>query len=204
MQTGLDVVLSQPRTTSDYRATLENMHEEVLRLGQLTTHLLTLARADAHILTIEPRPVDFSLLLNTVADQVAVAAEQKQIAIQRDIPPSISIKADEDRLIQLALNLLENAVKYTPAGGSITIKLAASNGQVCFSVADTGVGISPQQLRHIFDRFYRVDRARSREQGGFGLGLAIAQQIAHLHGGEISVASQEGAGSVFMVTLPGS
>ncbi len=204
MQTGLDVVLSQERTANHYRTALENMHEEVLRLSQLTTHLLTLARADAHTRTIEQRPVDLSLLLTTVADQVAVAAEQKQIAIQRDIPPSISIEADEDRLIQLALNLLENAVKYTPTGGSITVKLAQSSGQVFFSVVDTGVGISPQQLPHIFDRFYRVDRARSREQGGFGLGLAIAQQIAHLHGGEINVTSQVGVGTQFTVTLPAS
>ncbi len=204
MQTGLEVVLAQERSAKDYRVTLENMHEEVLRLGQLTTHLLLLARADAHTLGIEPRRVDMSLLLNTVADQVAVTGEQRDITIRRDLPPHISLTADEDRLIQLALNLLENAVKYTPAGGSITVKLAESNGHVCFSVADTGVGIAPQHLPHIFDRFYRIDGARSREVGGFGLGLAIAQHIVHLHRGDIKVDSQMGVGTQFTVTLPTS
>lgn len=204
MQTGLEVVLSQQRTAKDYRATLENMREEVLRLSQLTTHLLLLARADAHTLTIEPHPVDLSLLLNTVAEQVAVAAEQKRITLQCDIPPSVYVKADEDRLIQLVLNLLENAVKYTSTGGSITVRLTESSGQVCFSIVDTGVGISPQHLPHIFDRFYRIDRSRNREQGGFGLGLAIARQIARLHGGDIHVTSQVGVGTQFTVTLPTS
>ena len=204
MQTGLEVVLSQPRTAADYHTTLGTMREEVLRLSQLTTHLLMLARADAHTLTLERRPVDLSLLLHTITDQVALAAEQKQISLQRDIPPNIRLKADEDRLVQLVLNLLENAVKYTPAGGSITVKLGESNGEVNFSVADTGIGIAPQHLPHIFDRFYRADKARSRQQGGVGLGLAIAQQITQLHGGNIAVVSQLGVGSEFTVTLPSS
>jgi heavy metal sensor kinase len=202
MQTGLDVVLAQKRTAKDYRTTLENMQEEVVRLSQLTTHLLTLARTDSHTLLIVLRRVDLSLLLNTVADQVMVAAEQKQITLQRDIPPSIYVEADEDQLIQLALNLLENAVKYTPVGGSVTVKLAKSNGQVCLSITDTGVGISAEHLPHLFDRFYRIDGSRNRAQGGFGLGLAIAQQIAHLHGGEIKVDSQMGIGTRFTVILP--
>jgi heavy metal sensor kinase len=202
MQTGLDVVLSQPRAAKDYRATLENMLEEVLRLSQLTTQLLMLARADTHTLTIQPRPVDLSLLLNTVSDQIALTAEQKQITLTCDVPPRIAVKADEDRLIQLALNLLENAVKYTPPGGAITVTLARSDGKICFSIADTGIGVAPQHLPHIFDRFYRVDRARSR--GGVGLGLAIAKQIAQLHGGDITVVSQPGLGSTFSVTLPAS
>jgi heavy metal sensor kinase len=202
MQTGLDVALSQPRSVENYRSVLENMREEVLRLTQLTTSLLMLARADAHTLSIERHRVNLSLLLETVVDQVALAAEQKHIRIGCDIPPNIQTNADEDRLIQLALNLLENAVKYTPEHGSIQVKLAADKNQVCFSVRDSGIGIPPQHLPYIFDRFYRADRARNRQHGGFGLGLAIAQQIAQLHGGDIRVTSDIGAGSEFMVTLP--
>jgi signal transduction histidine kinase len=93
-------------------------------------------------------------------------------------------------------------VKYTDADGSISIKLAHTDDQVCFSIADTGVGITPQHLPHIFERFYRADRARSRQHGGVGLGLAIARQIVELHGGQIAVASQQGIGSKFTVTLP--
>lgn len=202
MQTGLDVVLAQDRKSEDYREALEGMHEEVERLSRLTGHLLTLARADTDTLAIEPRSMDLSFLLNTVTDQVEVSAEQKQITIERCIPPDVTLKGDEHRLIQLTLNLLGNAVKYTSPGGKITLKLIQENGHISFMVADTGVGIPPQHLAHVFERFYRVDRARNREQGGFGLGLAIAQHIAHLHGGKISVTSQLGLGSEFTVTLP--
>lgn len=204
MQTGLDVTLSQPRTGEEYRAVLDNIYEEVLRLSQLSHQLLLLARADTHSLTIERQPMDMSLMINTVIDQVVMAAEQKHIDIQRDIPPSIIIHADEDRLIQLTLNLVENAVKYTPSGGGVAVKLTPAKDQLHLSVADTGIGIPAHHLPHIFKRFYRVDPTRNRQQGGAGLGLAIAQQIAQLHGGSISVSSQPGAGSEFIVTLPTS
>jgi signal transduction histidine kinase len=166
--------------------------------------LLTLARADAHTLTSHRTVMDFSMLANTVIDQVISIAEQKNITLQREIAGKICLEADEDRMIQLALNLIENAVKYTPEGGIVTVTAAQIHHQVCFTVADTGPGIAPEHLSHIFDRFYRMDRSRSRDQGGFGLGLAIAQQIAQLHGGEITVASQVGIGTQFSVTLPTS
>ncbi len=202
MQTGLDVTLAQPREAEAYRTMLESMREEVRRLGQLTGQLLLLARADAHTLPFEPRPTDLSLLLHTVVDQIEVAAGEKQIALRRDIPTGCQLMGDEDRLIQLMLNLLENAVKYTPEGGTITVTLQQVPGYVHFSICDTGIGIPPEHLEHIFDRFYRVDRGRSRQQGGVGLGLAIAHQIARLHGGEITVTSQPGQGSTFTVRLP--
>lgn len=204
MQTGIDVVLSQLRSVSEYQMMLETVRDEVIRLSALTTHLLMLARADDRTLRFEPHPTDLSLLLRTVAEQLSTAAEAKQISLHCDIPPNIVILADEGRLIQLALNLLENAVKYTPDGGRITVSLNQMEGQVRFSVADTGVGIAPDHLPHVFERFYRVDRARNRRQGGFGLGLAIAQQIARLHGGQITVVSRPGMGSEFTVTLPTS
>jgi heavy metal sensor kinase len=202
MQTGLEVALAQPRPAQAYQETLNSMYEEVLRLSQLTAQLLTLARADAGTLLLDLHPMDLALLLNTVADQISVAAEHKNITLYRQIPPRAPLIADEDRIIQLVLNLLENAVKYTPAGGSITLALVLQAEQAQLSIADTGAGIAPEHLPHIFDRFYRADRARSRQHGGVGLGLAIARQIARLHGGDITIVSQLNVGSTFTVTLP--
>jgi heavy metal sensor kinase len=204
MQTGIDVTLSQERSPAYYRTTLESIQEEVRRLTALTVNLLTLARADAHLLTLNRRPMDLSLLVNTVLEQLAPVAEQKHVTVRRDIAPHVSLVADEDCIIQLALNLIQNGVKYTPEGGCITIIVSQTADEARLIVTDTGPGIPVQHLAHIFDRFYRIDRARSREHGGFGLGLAIAQQIVHLHGGEIEVASEVGVGTRFTVTLPAS
>jgi len=202
MQTGIDVVLSQARDAAQYRAALEAVQEEVQRLTSLTVGLLTLARADSHTLTLNREVTDLSLLINTVIDQVTAVAEQKQITIQREIVPCLALNMDEGRIIQLALNLIENAVKYTPEGGAVTVIVSQTGDTVSLSVADTGPGIPPEYLPRIFDRFYRTDRSRSRDQGGVGLGLAIAQHIAQLHGGEINVWSQVGVGTRFTVTLP--
>lgn len=204
MQTGIDVILGQTRTADQYRAAMENMGEEVQRLTQLTTYLLMLARVDDPNFALKRHPMDLSLLLNTVIDDISTAADQKHITIHRDISPNVTLSADENRLIQMVLNLLENAVKYTPEKGQITINLKSQPSAVTFTIADTGQGIPPEDLPHIFERFYRSDRARSRNQGGFGLGLAIAQQIVQLHKGTIQVSSQPGAGTQFIVTLPTS
>jgi len=204
MHIGVEVILSQERTPAEYRAALDSIQEEVRRLTALTVGLLTLARADSHRLTLHRDLVDFSMLIRTVIDQIAPIAEHKNIDIQRDILPEVRLEADEERMIQLALNLIENAVKYTPEGGLITVTLTQTSGQVRLTVADTGTGIPPEHLPHIFDRFYRMDRSRSRDNGGFGLGLAIAQHIVQLHGGEITVVSQVGVGTQFGVTLPTS
>jgi len=112
------------------------------------------------------------------------------------------LKGDQDRLIRLFLNLLDNAVKYTPAGGNVTAVVSRRGCGVEVAVMDTGSGIPPEHLPHIFERFYRVDKARSRSEGGVGLGLAIAEHIAELHGGSIRVASELGKGTIFTVSLP--
>lgn len=204
MQAGLDVALEQERTVPAYQNTLESLRDEVVRMTQLTTSLLMLARSDAHQMTLKRQPADFSLLLHTVIDQFTGAADAKHLVIERVISSAIVVNMDEDRMIQLALNLLDNAIKYTPEGGMITVTLSQLDGRVQFDVSDTGIGIPPDHLLHIFDRFYRVDRARTRAQGGIGLGLAIARQIVELHGGTITASSQMGVGTTITVTLPTS
>jgi signal transduction histidine kinase len=112
------------------------------------------------------------------------------------------VRGDRDKLRQVVLNLAENAVKYTPAGGAVTLGLEHSGGWVKLAVSDTGIGISEEQQQHIFERFYRTDKARSRELGGSGLGLSIAQSITQAHGGKITVESKLGEGSTFVLWLP--
>ncbi|MDI9637086.1 ATP-binding protein [Geitlerinema splendidum] len=204
IQTGLDVALEQMRTPEVYHAMLDNLRSEVTRLTKLTTTLLTLARLDTSNFQLSRQVCDVSVLVETVADQMQFAAREKGIDIERNIQEGITAWLDENRIIQLVVNLLDNAIKYTPEGGSITVSLSQQDGTLQLRITDTGIGISAEHLAHIFDRFYRVDRARSRQQGGFGLGLAISQQIAHLHGGQIDASSTIGSGSTFIVTLPTS
>lgn len=202
MKTGVEVVLEQERTPIQYRAALETIEEEVQRLTHLTTSLLSLARADSPTLVLNRESIDLSIMVHTVLDQLAPVAEQKGVTIGRRIVPQLPFCGDEDRLIQLMLNLVQNAIKYTPEDGRITVTAAQSGSSVSITVADTGPGIPAEHLNHIFDRFYRVDKSRNRDQGGFGLGLAIAQQIVQLHKGEIKVSSQAEVGTQFTVRLP--
>jgi signal transduction histidine kinase len=124
------------------------------------------------------------------------------VALQVVSSPDLTLRADEDLLLQLLLNLLDNAIKYTEAGGEVSVGWEESGQQVRLWVCDTGVGIADEHLPHLFDRFYRVDKARSRAQGGVGLGLAINGWIVQAHGGSISVESSVGKGSTFTVWLP--
>ena len=128
------------------------------------------------------------------------AAQAKNVVIRNEAQQS-RIIADQGRLEQVLINLLENAVKYTPKGGMIRLFTEDEGGFVRISVADTGIGIPTKDIPRIFERFYRVDEARSREQGGTGLGLSIVKHIVHLHGGEVSVSSEQGKGSAFSFTL---
>jgi len=202
MQTGLDVALEQERTSNVYQNVLENLRGEVVRMTHLTTSLLMLARSDTQQMALKRQPTDLSLLLHTTADQFTAAANYKHIIISRHISASIVVNVDEERFIQLALNLLDNAIKYTSEGGMITVTLIRLDGRVRFDISDTGIGIPTDQLAQIFNRFYRVDRARTRAQGGFGLGLAIARQIVELHSGTITASSQIGIGTTISVTVP--
>jgi signal transduction histidine kinase len=135
-------------------------------------------------------------------EQVRPAAQQRDVELVLAPGPAVTLRADEDLLLQLLLNLLDNAIKYTPSGGQVTVGWSTDPTRVELWVRDTGAGIGPEHLAHIFDRFYRAGKARGRGEGGVGLGLSICRWIAEAHGGSISVESAAGQGSTFTVRLP--
>ena len=185
--------------------TYEQIHQEASRLGRLVDDLQELSRVEARAYQLDIRPLDVSTLIQTVAKRLQRPFDEKHITLTLDLPAHPSqILADEDRIIQVLTNLTANAIQYTPASGSVTLKARAEDDMVHFSVKDTGVGIPAEHLAHIFDRFYRVDKSRSRQAGGgSGIGLTIAKHFIETHGGSIWVESAgEGMGSVFHFTVP--
>lgn len=200
----VDVALSQPREPDTYRAVLVGVNEDIDRLIRLVGSLLTLARADAGEIPIASDVVDLGGLVAAAVDQVRPAAQAKGINLELRGGGDVTLEADEDLLLQLLLNLLDNALKATPHGGHISVGWEPDGSGARLSVRDTGVGIAPEDQLRIFDRFYRVDGARSRADGGAGLGLSISRWIAQVHGGAISVTSSPGQGAAFTVTLPNS
>jgi len=185
--------------------TFQQIHAEADRLNRLVDDLQELSRVEARAYQLDFRSLDVSSLLQTVTKRLASKAESKRISLDFELTPDLpSVLADEDRAIQVLTNLTGNALQYTPEGGKVTISAKRINGDVQFSVHDTGVGIPPEHLSHIFERFYRVDKSRSRQSGGgSGIGLTIARALVEAHGGRIWVESQgEGNGSTFNFTLP--
>ncbi len=173
---------------------------EIERMTRLVGDLLLLARADSGGLPLERKPVELDNILFDVYRQVRLL--ESPVGIKLAAVDQVTVLGDADRLKQLFLNLVENAVKYTAPGGAVRLSLSKKEDWAFFEVSDTGVGIPPENLPHIFDRFYRVDKSRARAQGGSGLGLSIAKWIAQAHGGAIRVSSQVGEGTTFRVTLP--
>lgn len=204
LRADIERVMQSPSVGEDQLPALEEALAETTRMADLVDSLLTLARADEGRFDIHREPIALHDLVHDVSETAMILGEEAgvQVALERVDP--ISMEGDPIRLRQLFLNLVTNAVKYTARGGSVTLSLEDRGEHAAFTVADTGLGIAAADLPYIFDRFWRVDRARSRgsERGGVGLGLAIAQWIAHAHGGFISVGSRLGRGSTFTVTLP--
>lgn len=202
MQTGLEVTLSKERDAQTYQNALMSVQEEVQRLTALANTLLRLARTDNHDLMLERQTVDLSLLVDMVVEQFSARADDKQILLRLEIAPNLRVEGDEDRLIQVVFNLLDNALKYTPDGGEVRVVAMNDGDAVAIRVEDSGQGIPVEEQARIFDRFYRLDSARSRVEGGFGLGLAIAKRVVTLHGGTIEVHNKISGGAVFTVRLP--
>jgi len=197
-----EVALDRPRTPAEYRATLTGVRDDAARLTQLLAELLTLARADRGQEALAREPVALADLVADTLAALAPLAEERGIVLAADALAPCVILGDQTRLTQLLINLVDNAVKYTPAGGQVTVQLARDAATALLAVTDTGIGIAPEHLPRLFERFYRADTARSRGAGGAGLGLAIADWIARAHGGQIAVASAVGSGSTFSVRLP--
>ena len=202
MKGQIEVSLQQDRDPAAYRQVLQATNEAVDRLIRMVGSLLTLTRADAGEISLTFDDVDLASVVDGVVEQVSTTTEGRSLTVRSEGGPPATIRADEDLVLHLLLNLLDNATKHTEAGGRVTVRWSAADGWVALSVEDTGSGISPEHLPHLFERFYRVDSARSRADGGVGLGLAICKWVVEAHGGSIRVESVVGEGSSFMVRLP--
>jgi two-component system OmpR family sensor kinase len=202
------------RMGGDDAASLDAIESETERMIRLVGDLLLLARADAGYIPIDSNPVDIQAMMVDVATQARVLADQRldvvlTLAEWEDAEP-ITVDGDADRLKQLLLNLVDNSIKHTPSDGTVTLSLARMDGWIRLTVTDTGSGIPPEDLPHIFDRFYRAEKSRWRRTSpnasspgvGVGLGLSIASWIAKAHGGHIEVQSEQGKGSAFHIWLP--
>ncbi len=151
---------------------------------------------------MENSKFDLAELARNTADQMMLLAEEKQIAVEIDTENSVVIEGDPARLKQAVVNLLDNAIKYTPRGGKIVMRVIAAYPKAILEIRDNGIGIAPDALPHVFERFYRADKARSRELGGAGLGLSIVRSIVQAHGGTVDLESREGTGTTCLVELP--
>ncbi len=197
-----DVALEQPRSSDDYRQSLIFIKDEAERLSRIVEDLFILARQPVDLPAIVKERVDMNDTVKDCVRAARVLAAQKNLELKLIEAQPLILTGDEHLLKRMVLNLLDNAVKYTPEGGKIFVELAGQNSHAQIVVRDTGIGITEKDQLHIFDRFYRVDKARSRALGGAGLGLSIAQWIVEAHGGTITVASHPGKGSAFTVNLP--
>ncbi|HZZ14733.1 MAG TPA: heavy metal sensor histidine kinase [Candidatus Sulfotelmatobacter sp.] len=203
IHTEAELALRRSRNESEYREALQQILVEADRTAKLIEELLALARADSGREALNIQSIDLAALLKESASKWSQVASLRNLQFEDRLPgPRLPVMGDASALRRVIDILLDNAFKYTPMPGKVTLSAEERNGRVIVNVEDTGVGIAPGDRDRIFERFYRVDKARSRELGGAGLGLAIAQWIVHLHKGTITVNSEPGAGSVFQVDLP--
>jgi len=201
VQGKLEVTLRKRRSTEEYHQAIETALDQTRRLSGLVQSLLLLARADSGRLDIERSLVRLDQLCEEVGNRVKMLLIQKQIQLDIAINAHPAILGDKGLVGQALLNLVENAIKYTPGGGRVEINLGKNAHHAIITILDTGIGIAKSEMPHLFERFYRVDKARSREIPGTGLGLSIAQQIILLHHGKIKIDSQLNKGTVVTVTF---
>jgi heavy metal sensor kinase len=203
MRTRTEVALRKPRSEGEYRETIVRIHQELERTSTLIENLMTLARADSGNEALQVDSTNLNEVLLEISEPARLLAQGKSIQYEQRLPvTSLYVNGNAPSLRRLLLILIDNAVKYTPREGRISVVLDASDSAAVTEIRDSGLGISPSDLPHIFERFYRADESRSRESGGAGLGLSIAKWIVEAHQGKISVASKVGEGSVFRVQIP--
>ncbi|HKW99444.1 MAG TPA: heavy metal sensor histidine kinase [Bryobacteraceae bacterium] len=196
-----DVALGHERKPQEYQESLAIIQDEARRLSRLVDDLLNLARADAGHVNLRLEEFYLNDLLAECCRSVQASAGAHDVQVECSCPADVVFRGDQELLRRLVLNLLDNAVRFTPAGGKVAVRLETAEGGVCIQVADTGVGIPPELAAHVFERFYRGDQARSRQNGGFGLGLSIVKWIAESHNGTVQLESRPGKGSTFTVLL---
>jgi heavy metal sensor kinase len=196
------LALQKERKVSDYRESLEMISREADHMSVIIDQLLTLARADSGQEQLAFEEIDLGELVSDLASDVEILCREKGLEFRHGQMENLIVKGDRAKLKRLFLTLLDNAIRYTPSGGSVSLWLAREEQSAIVTIKDTGMGILPEDIPHVFERFYRVDKARSRAEGGIGLGLAICHHIAQMHGAKIEVESQVGEGSTFRVSLP--
>jgi heavy metal sensor kinase len=196
-----DVALSRDRSAAEYKESLATIQEESRRLARLVDDLLNLARADAGHVQLRLEELYLNDLLAECCRSVRPLALARNVELDCHSGHDVAVRGDEELLRRMILNLLDNAIRYTPSGGRVSAGLETQGSEVRIQVADTGIGIAPEASPHVFERFYRADKARSRQEGGFGLGLSIVKWIAESHHGAVALASQPGRGSTFTVHL---
>ena len=203
MKIMLESLIYQPDMDKELRAEfMSDINSEIDRLSNVVSDLLTLVQMDSQNVKLTRENLSIAALIKENAHRLQPIADQKGQQISLTLSDPCDIYADKSKLNQVIYNLMENAVKYTQSGGQIKVSLVRQGRDAIFTVSDNGPGIPKENLPHVFDRFYRVDKARSREKGGTGLGLSIVHQLVLLHGGAIRVESEEGKGASFIVELP--
>ncbi len=202
LRSGIEVALRSPRSAEDYRRALEAAADESARLTKLADQLLFLSRQDAGMAQIEREEVRLDALLKDVVDRFEIPAKEARLTLSVEPIDPCSVCGDDVRLSQVFFNAIDNAIKYTPRGGRITVRALPAGPRVRVEVEDTGVGISPEHLAHVFKRFYRAEPQPNEVRNGVGLGLAIAKSAVAAHGGDIWLDSQLGRGTVLRVELP--
>jgi heavy metal sensor kinase len=198
----IEVALRRERAPADYQRTLDSNRHELERLSSLVENLLALAALDASQPPRGKSPVDLALVCRDVAEHLSPLAAAQNVRLQLELAGEVTVPGDVFALERAVRNLVENAIRHTPSGEEIIIRAGTENSEARITVIDRGVGIAPEHLPRLFDRFYRVDTARNRAHGGAGLGLSIVKAIAEAHGGSAEVRSQLGQGSTFTIRLP--
>ena len=197
-----EIALFHYESQEEFRRVLSSQLEEFQKLTRLIDQLLTLARAEAGEFHLESVPVAIDPLLKYIVETLTLLADEKGVTLVLKSDPDIVVRGDKDWLERALLNLLDNAIKYTPAGGRVTVQAAKEQSTIRIDIIDTGSGIPPDALPHIFERFYRANPARDKSIEGVGLGLSLVKWIIHEHGGSIEAASIPGNGARFTMVLP--
>jgi heavy metal sensor kinase len=196
----MEVSLKRIRSTEEYESVLLSNLEEVNRINRIVEDLLMLARFDSRAIILEKRPLEISGLVNVIVNDLKVLAEQKNIRINFSVQDKMTVYGDENQMKRLFINLLDNAIKYTRRNGDIIVSVGQLEDYARIEISDTGAGIPADEIKHIFDRFYRLDK--SRHKPGFGIGLSIAKSIVDAHKGRIEVESKINQGTKFTVLIP--